>query len=68
MNFSSTKETVQCLGHLMRCQELINDLLIGVATEKAQSDDFSPQKLNTTVSHAKYDVQVRILLPANSAK
>eukprot|EP00957_Ditylum_brightwellii_P044011 3340313-Ditylum_brightwellii.AAC.1 len=47
--FSSRKETVQCLGHLINVnsfridcagfQELISDILIGAATEKVQSNE-----------------------------
>eukprot|EP00957_Ditylum_brightwellii_P142567 10861815-Ditylum_brightwellii.AAC.1 len=46
--FRNTKETVQCLGHLTNinllridpagCQELVNDLTIGAATEKSQNN------------------------------
>eukprot|EP00957_Ditylum_brightwellii_P047976 3643856-Ditylum_brightwellii.AAC.1 len=62
------KETVQCLGHLtsinplridhVGCQELINDLLIGVAMAKAQNDANLFEKFNTTASYANYDMQV----------
>eukprot|EP00957_Ditylum_brightwellii_P191696 14593680-Ditylum_brightwellii.AAC.1 len=77
-NFSSTKETVECLGHLTNInlfrmnhagyQELINVLLIGAAMEKVQSNEKLFEKFNTTVMHMKYDVQVRIFLPANSVR
>eukprot|EP00957_Ditylum_brightwellii_P170631 12988433-Ditylum_brightwellii.AAC.1 len=78
MNFSSTKETVQCLGHLTNinplridrrgCHELINDLLIGAATEKAQNDAKLFKKINMTASHAKFNVQVQMTLPKNAIK
>eukprot|EP00957_Ditylum_brightwellii_P156208 11889810-Ditylum_brightwellii.AAC.1 len=69
---------VQCLGHLtninpMRidhvgCKELINDPLIGAATEKTQNDAKCFKKFNMTVSDTKYVVQVQMSLPANSIK
>eukprot|EP00957_Ditylum_brightwellii_P075842 5764198-Ditylum_brightwellii.AAC.1 len=69
---------VQCLGHLTNinatridhagCQDLTNNLLTGAVTEKSQNNATFFKKFNTTVSHAKYDVQVQMSLPANSIK
>eukprot|EP00957_Ditylum_brightwellii_P208867 15359318-Ditylum_brightwellii.AAC.1 len=68
---------MQCLGHLTNidlsriacvgCQELINDLLIGAAIEKAQTAHFF-EKFDMMASYANYNVQVQMSLPINSIK
>eukprot|EP00957_Ditylum_brightwellii_P011025 835405-Ditylum_brightwellii.AAC.1 len=74
--FCSTKEFVQCLGYIMNMnptqvdrvayQELINNLLTGVAQEKVNENKQFYEPYNTMAALAKVDVQIRMFTPTNN--
>eukprot|EP00957_Ditylum_brightwellii_P018746 1408706-Ditylum_brightwellii.AAC.1 len=48
------------------CQELINDLLAGVAQEKVNENEQFYKSYNTTATLAKIDAQIRMSTPTNN--
>ena len=74
--FRSTKESIQCIDNLTNMnptkvdsvayQEIINQLLVGVAKEKEEENNLFYEGYKTSAELAKIDVQIRISNPTTN--